>query len=312
MILGQWQIRCSDFGQPRDGAGIAELDGAIYVLGGWGSYLPAPANTTNDFRVSYDRGATWKALPTPPFEPRHTFGFKAAWGKLWVLGGDMNSGHYQRDMWSWAPWQGWNKEMDVIPCLSQGRVLFHDFHFNDRLWIVGGQTLDEFITNGPKANRAEGPYYDDVHCFHPSTGWQEVSTGNPWAPAGMVQGNAVLDGNMYLVCGGAYNTEGRVRVYKDTVYRSSDGVSWPLVAEGVIPKRQYTSVVALGDELAIIGGNDTNGNRADAWAMKADGAARNLRGVTFDAQHAMSCVAHRGEILALGGWLTDRSVRALS
>lgn len=312
MILGQWHLRSAYFGQARDGAGMAELDGAIYVLGGWGGFAP-PSNTTNDFRVSYDGGKTFKQLPTPPFEPRHTFGFTSAWGKLWVIGGDMNSGHYQKDMWSWAPWQGWKLEMAVIPCLAQGRVLFHVFFFKDRIRIVGGQTLDEFITNGPKANRSEGPYYDDCHSFNPADGWRQDSTGNEWAPAGMVQGESVIGDYAFLICGGAYDTQGLPRVYKNTIYRSADCVDWELVSQGVIPRRQYVAVAPLHDELIVLGGNDAGGNvPPDAWAVNVDGVARKLPQVTFSAQHAMSALSYKAEVLSLGGNLTDTSIRAVS
>jgi hypothetical protein len=124
-------------------------------------------------------------------------------------------------------------------------------------------------------------------------------------------GSPVKDGYMWLVAGGAYDTEGNPRVYKSDVWRSADGVAWTQVtADGGFPARQYNNVAVLGDDLVLIAGFD-GANIADAWASTDGTTWRELAQVPWQARHAASVVEYGGELLLLGGPLDDTAVWAL-
>ncbi|KKB09416.1 hypothetical protein VE26_05635 [Devosia chinhatensis] len=249
-------------------------------------------------------------MANAPWTPRHSAGWLVHDNKIWVIGGDANSGVYQRDVWSFDG-TTWAEVVSEAEPLTVGRVLHQVFSHAGKMWIVGGQTLDEFAVSDP-AGRADGPYYDDVWSSEDGSTWTFVSDGHGWSPRGSIIGNAVKDGYMWLVGGGAYDTDGNTRVYHHDVWRSADGVSWAQVTpDGGFLARQYNSVAVLNGDLVLIAGYDDE-NIADAWCSGDGIAWRQLATVPWVARHAASVCSYNGEIVMLGGPLDETTVWALS
>lgn len=307
--LGQWHLKSAANGwSGRDGAGLLSLGSDLYMLGGWNPAWSAP--TRNEVWKSSDRGQTWTQLPNAPWERRHTAGWLKHDGKIWVIGGDMNTGHYQRDVWSFDG-TTWTQATANAAPLSMGRVLHQVFSHLGKMWIVGGQTLDE-ITPGDISTKPGSPYYDEVWSSEDGADWTLVSTGHAWAPRSQIIGSAVKDGFMWLVAGGAYDTEGLPRVYRNDVWKSPDGITWGQVTvNGGFAARQYNSLAVLGDDLVLLAGYD-GANRNDVWASKNGVNWRELRGTPWPARHAASLCPHMGELIMLGGPLSDTAVWGLS
>lgn len=313
--LGQWRLAsASNPFSPRDGAGLLELNGVFYLLGGWNPTLGWPGGTTNQVWVSYDRCQTWAALANAPWQARHMAGWLVHDGKIWVIGGDTNRGNYQTDVWSATQQPSgalvWTLANASAPWATAGRTLHQVFSFDGKMWVVGGQTLDEFAPSpvGPRAP----VFYSDVWSSTDGVTWTLVSDGNAWAPRSMIIGSAVKDGYMWLVGGGAYDTGGQPRVYKNDVWRSQDGIAWQCVTNAAaFSPRQFNNVVTLGEDLVLLCG--WNGaNIADAWASKDGVNWRPLRGVPFQARHAASAYPHKGEILFGMAPLNETAIYALS
>jgi hypothetical protein len=314
-VAGIWtEVTPSSSWDGRDGAGLLSLDGILYLLGGWNTAWAAPY-TTNEVWKSTDDGKTWTQLDDAPWQGRHTAGWLVHDGRLWVIGGDANSGNYQRDVWSGTPnlsgdidWADVNS--DATP-LTMGRVQHIVFSHAGKMWVVGGQTLDEF-TPLDVSTKPGSPYYDDVWSSADGITWTQVSTGNAWAPRGMVIGNAVKDGYMWLVSGGAYDTEGNPRVYKNDVWRSSDGVDWQLVTPNAgFPRRQFVNVEVLNGSLVLAAGW-SGANRNDVWRSSNGVMWQQIPDTPWGIRHAASSVIHDGRLLILGGPLTDTTVWALN
>jgi hypothetical protein len=313
-VAGQWtELAASSGWSGRDGAGLLSLDGDLYMLGGWNTAWASP-HTTNEVWKSTDDGQTWTQLDDAPWQGRHTAGWLVHDDKLWVLGGDTNSGNYQRDIWSGTPdglgdidWV--EVSADAAP-LSMGRCQHVVFSHAGKMWIVGGQTLDEF-TPTDISTKPGSPYYDDVWSSEDGETWTEVSTGNAWAPRGLIIGNAVKDGFMWLIGGGAYDTEGFARVYKNDVWRSADGETWDLItANGGFPPRQYVNVESLNGDLVLAAGWD-GANRNDVWKSTNGVQWTEIPDTPWGIRHAASSAVHDGQMLILGGPLTDTSVWSL-
>src|SRR5262249_36822920 len=91
---------------PRDGAGALVFKGKMWLVGGWtpGDKTHFPRICNNEVWSSAD-GVPW-ALEKPntfldrPFDPtrdwegRHTAGYVVFKDRLWIVGGDVNQGHY--------------------------------------------------------------------------------------------------------------------------------------------------------------------------------------------------------------------------
>jgi hypothetical protein len=101
-----WSAVCDDDAPfaPRDGGGAVSFGGRMWLLGGW--------NPGEDWKKDFPRvcnsevwssvdGRSWDlVLRQAPWEGRHCAGVTVHDGKMWIVGGDCNQGHYQHDIWS--------------------------------------------------------------------------------------------------------------------------------------------------------------------------------------------------------------------
>ena len=94
----------------RDGAGALTFKGKMWLLGGWnpGDKVHFPRICNNEVWSSED-GADWTLVkpntfldqdfdPASDWEGRHTAGYVVYDEKMWIVGGDVNQGHYQDDV----------------------------------------------------------------------------------------------------------------------------------------------------------------------------------------------------------------------
>ena len=141
---------------PRDGAGALVFNGKMCLLGGWnpGDKVNFPRICNNEVWSSED-GLDWtlekpntflddRFDPGSDWEGRHTAGYVVHRGKMWIVGGDANQGHYQYDVWNSADGRKWHwvnrgREVPWGP-----RALHYTLAFKDRIWVIGGQTLPQF------------------------------------------------------------------------------------------------------------------------------------------------------------------------
>lgn len=77
----------------------------------------------------------------------------------------------------------------------------------------------------------ETVYHADCWRTKDGVHWDLVADELPWAPRCMVGGSAVLNGKMYIIGGGTYDTPGAPqRVYHSDVWATSDGADWECVS----------------------------------------------------------------------------------
>lgn len=279
----------------RDGAGALVFRGRMWLLGGWnpGDKVHFPRICNSEVWSTAD-GADWRLeTPAAPWEGRHTAGYAVFAGRMWIVGGDANQGHYQSDVWSSADGVRWEREADGVPWGD--RVLHHVLAHDGRLWLMGGQSV-------PQLAPAAEAFYDDVWCSADGRDWTRVIEHAPWSPRGMIGGAAVLGGRMWLPGGGTYDTPGRPqRSFNNDVWSSADGVSWRLhVQHAPWAPRQYHEVAAFDGKLWVLEGWNRS-NRNDVH-YSTDGATwYELPDTPWAPRHAASVFVYAGGLWVVAG-----------
>jgi len=245
---------------PRDGAGALVFQDRLWFLGGWnpGDKAHFPKICNSEVWSSPD-GKTWKlANPQAPWEGRHTAGYLVHDGKMWIVGGDGNQGHYQNDVWSSSDGVTWECVNGNVPWGP--RLLHHTVAFKGKIWVMGGQTLPQFAP-------AEERFYSDVWNSSDGVSWRKVADNVPWGPRGIIGGTAIFQDRIWVLGGGIYDTPQRGRSYYNDVWSSADGVNWKRHTEAAPWKpRQYHDVAVFDDKLWVMEGyHQDGGNKKDVW-----------------------------------------------
>lgn len=299
--------RAADF-PPRDGAGALVFDGCMFLIGGWNpcdkEYYPRTC--VNDVWSSTD-GATWKLEKPNTFrderfnnqsdwEGTHTAGYVVFRGRLWLIGGDPIQGHYQNQVWNSADGRDWRLIQDRVPWAP--RVLHCTFVFNDRLWVLGGQTLPQFA---PEAEI----FYHDLWCSADGCAWQQVEMTMPFEPQrGMIVGQLIFKNRVWLLGGGTYETPGRPQyVFYNDVWSSADGKRWTRhSAQAPWQPRVYHNVAVFDNRLWVLGGHEQSGaNGNDVWYSIDGECWQELRGTPWAPRHAASVFVYKDALWVAAG-----------
>ncbi len=282
----------------RDGAGALVFQDRMWLLGGWNpsDRVNFPMICNSEVWSSTD-GASWtEEVAEAPWEGRHTAGYAVFLDQMWVLGGDPIQGHYQPDAWSSEDGLSWTEQVAELPWGE--RVLHHTAVLGDTIYVMGGQTLPQFTSADE-----ESVFYNDVWSSTDGVTWTQVLEEAPWEPRGMIGGSAVLDGKIWLLGGGTYDTpDYPYRNYYNDVWSSPDGVTWTQVLdEAPWEPRQYHDVAAFDGKLWVLEGYDGTGNRSDVW-YSADGVSwYEVADTPWAARHASSVFVYDGSLWVVAG-----------
>lgn len=295
---------------PRDGAGALAFDGRLWLLGGWnpGDKTHFPRICNNEVWSSAD-GADWrldkpntfldaKFDPLADWEGRHTAGYVVFKDRMWIVGGDVNQGHYHFDVRNSTDGTSWTLVNKDKPVPWGPRALHHTLVFRDRIWVMGGQTLSQFARSADPDR-----VYDDVWNSADGLNWTKVEPqGTHWAPRGMIGGSVVLNDKMWILGGGTYDTPqlGARKFYND-VWCSTDGVRWEQVAASTPwEPRQYHDVAAFDGRMWVLEGwNKTNRN--DVWYSEDGATWHELPGTPWKPRHAASVFVHQNALWMVAG-----------
>jgi hypothetical protein len=256
----------------RDGAGALVFKDRMFLLGGWNPNDKAhfPRICNNEVWSSTN-GSDWTLVKANTFldehfdnerdwEGRHTAGYAVYQDRLWIIGGDVNQGHYHYDVWNSEDGAHWTHVNAQTPAPWGPRALHYTAVFNDALWVMGGQTV-------PQLAAATPAYYAD--CWKSTDGvhWQQITRQDPaWTARGMIGGSAVFKNRIWILGGGLYDTPERPeRTFYNDVWSSADGVCWQCHTESAAwTPRQYHEVAVFDDNLWVLEGWNQH-NRSDVW-----------------------------------------------
>ena len=292
----------------RDGAGALVFKDRMWLLGGWnpGDKVHFPLICNSEVWSSAD-GTSWTLEnPHAPWEGRHTAGYAVHDGRMWIVGGDCNQGHYQNDVWSSADGIHWDLANDHVPWAP--RALHYTLAFDDRIWVMGGQTLPEFAG-------ADEVFHNDVWNSEDGISWTQVTERAPWMPRGMIGGAAVHDNRMWILGGGTYDTPTTpIRKFYNDVWSSEDGVNWEQhIAHAPWAPRQYHEVAAFDDRMWVLEGYAAeSGNRRDVWYSPDGVDWTELPDTPWAPRHAGSVFVYDGSLWMVAGNNMEPDVWRLS
>lgn len=230
------------------------------------------------------------------WEGRHTAGYVVYKGKMWIVGGDANQGHYQSDVWNSEDGRVWKWVNRDRPVPWGPRVLHYTFVFKNRIWVLGGQTLPQFAPAPEAVYRDLWNTTDGIH-------WERVTPREPFWPArGMIGGGVVFKNRIWILGGGIYDTPAApARTFYNDVWSSPDGVHWTChVKSAPWSPRQYHDVAVFDGRMWVLEGwNQTNRN--DVW-HSADGVHwHELPGTPWAPRHAASVFVHDDSLWVVAG-----------
>lgn len=282
---------------PRDGAGALSFKGKMWLLGGWNpqdkKHFP---HICNSEVWSSPDGFEWTLeVGDAPWEGRHTAGYVVHRDRMWIVGGDCNQGHYQNDVWASEDGVHWDCITDSVPWAP--RALHHTAVFRDRIWVMGGQTMGGFVED------ADDCFYRDIWCSEDGRAWDRVTPDEPyWCARGMIGGSAVLNGRLWILGGGTYDTpRRRDRNYYNSVWSSADGVLWTShTPHASWAARQYHDVAVWDGKLWVMEGF-SGANRNDVWFSSDGNSWQELTGTPWAPRHAASVFVHDGALWMVAG-----------
>lgn len=282
----------------RDGAGALVFRDRMWLLGGWNPKDPEhfPRVTNSEVWSSAD-GLHWElATKEAPWEGRHTAGYVVHQGRMWIVGGDPNRGHYQNDVWNSADGIHWDCVTTNLPW--RDRVLHHTVTFQNKIWVIGGQNMPIMI------NEPEDIFYSDVWNSEDGIHWQRVADNLPWGPRGMIGGQAVFKDRIWLLGGGTYDTPRHPhRIYYNDVWSSPDGRRWEKGTDAAPwSARQYLDVAVFDGCLWVIAGYDaTRGNLNDVWFSEDGRTWEEVPRTPWAPRHASSVFVFQNALWVVAG-----------
>jgi N-acetylneuraminic acid mutarotase len=296
---------------PRDGAGALSYRGRMWLLGGWNpipaqrAFFPMICNnevwSTEDgrswsldkantfFDKNFDRDSDW--------EGRHTAGYVVYKDRMWIVGGDCNQKHYQNDVWNSQDGKQWTQLNPGSDVPWKDRVLHYTVVQNDQIWVIGGQSMPAFV---------ESPeiFYRDIWTTTDGINWKELTPQEPcWSPRGMIGGAAVMNGRVWILGGGTYDTPTKPRNFYNDVWSSADGIHWTQhTAAAPWHPRQYHDVAVWDNQLWVMEGyHATGGNRNDVWYSPDGSTWKELPDTPWKPRHAASVFIHNDALWMVAG-----------
>lgn len=295
--------------KPRDGGGAITHAGKMWLIGGWNplkqdrEFFPRICNNEvwssangkdwtlvkpNTFKdQSFDGTADW--------EGRHYAGYVTHRDKMWIVGGDVNQGHYHFDVWNSTDGQQWSQVNRDRPIPWSPRAFGYTVAFEDRIWVMGGQTI-------PQMAPAEPLFHRDIWTTRDGIQWTEIKPKEPyWSARALIGGQAVFKGRIWILGGGLYDTPGTERTFHNDVWSSADGVHWEQhLAEAPWSKRQMHEVAVFDDKLWVLEGwNQTNRN--DVWYSPDGVNWTEVPETPWKPRHAASVFVHDGSLWMVAG-----------
>ena len=298
---------------PRDGAGALVFKNRMWLIGGWnpGDKVHFPRICNNEVWSSAD-GKTW-ILEKPntftcdgrtfnrhlDWEGRHTAGYAVYKGRMWIVGGDANQGHYHHDVWNSEDGRVWTYVNSKKQVPWGPRVLHYTIVFKDRIWVMGGQTLPQFAD-------ADEKFYNDVWSTEDGVRWVQAAEKTPrWTPRGTIGGSVIFKDRIWVLGGATYDTPDHPeRILYNDIWSSGDGVSWEChLSNAPWQPRTYHDVAVFDGCMWVLEGSRwrVGGNQNDVWYSEDGVNWHELPDTPWKPRHAASVFVYDNALWMVAG-----------
>lgn len=263
----------------RDGSGLLNYNGYMWLIGGWDPPYHAANNYTHSEVWRSSDGITWDSLGEAQWLGRHVSGWLVHDNAMWVVGGDPQSGSL-RDVWRSTDGITWTQVLDTIPGISPLRTMH-------MVASLGGQML--YMGGNP--NLYVNANLNEVHSSPDGINWTRQPDA-PWKGRGAVLNlQQTVDANdtLWMLGGGRLWDR---RCWND-VWKTADGINWERVLETAPWDPRYWHSTSYYDgKLWVIGGVVEQTDANDVW-YSADGRAwHQLMHSPFGIRHAASATTY--------------------
>jgi hypothetical protein len=202
----------------RTNASVANMNGDLYLTGGYSVGFGAPQGALADVWKSTDGGATWTNLEAQfgdDFVARADSKLIVYKDELYLIGGRTKYPYtYFNEIYKSADGVTWTK-VDVAAPFTE-RASFSCFVYNDRMYVLAGLGNKE-VTEGEDTKTVDVLFNDLWVSEDGGLNWKEMTTGA--LPEGFAAryGQAIcVDGNTVHIFGGnGQDAEGNTQVYTD-------------------------------------------------------------------------------------------------
>lgn len=294
---------------PRDGAGAVVLNNTMWLIGGWNPIDKEkyPRICSNDVWSSKD-GKVWTMEkqntfldknfdPILDWQGRHCAGYVVYKDKMWIVGGDVNQGYYQNDVWNSVDGKKWtyiNQGRDVP---WGPRALYYTVVFKDKIWVMGGQTMPAFAPS-------EEIFYTDVWNTSDGINWKQIEQKEPhWTSRGTIGGSVIFNDEIWMIGGASYDTpQTPVRRYYGDIWSSSDGIHWKCrVKSAPWESRMYHDVAVFDGKIWVLEGYRDGENKRDVWYSNNGIDWTELPGTPWKPRHAASIFVYDNALWVVAG-----------
>ena len=300
---------------PRDGAGALVYKDKMWLIGGWHprDKVHFPRICNNEVWCSED-GEHWELVKPNTFlddtfdseadwEGRHTAGYAVHQDKMWIVGGDVNQGHYQFDVWNSEDGANWDYVNQGKPVPWGPRALHYTLVFDNRIWVIGGQTVPQFADQ-------ELVFYRDVWNSEDGVHWEQIQPEEPfWPQRGMIGCHVVFNDRMWILGGGTYDTpQIPERKFFNDVWSSADGTHWDLHTDNAPwAPRQYHEVGVFDERMWVLEGYGER-NRNDVWHSENGTDWHEVPDTPWNARHAASVYTYKNALWMVAGNNMEKDV----
>lgn len=280
----------------RDGAGLLNLNGKLYMLGGW---LYGP--TTNEVWTTSDL-VNWTFVGFAPWPGRHGAAWLVHNNRMYVIGGDLNE-----DVWSSANGVDWIQHTPKAPIGE--RYTPNAASINGELIVYSGQDWGpvQWCNERPdcvaRGNRSVWKSRDGAE-------WTKILSEAPWGERALIHGSMVFDNYIYLLGGGLKVAPPNARyaetlIEQNDIWRSRNGVQWEQVSDdfGFKPRTHFSVVVTHAGCFVSDGSVGSQNNLSNELFHAPDCITYKAIPVPAEAplRHASSLVDFNGSLVLIGG-----------
>lgn len=203
----------------RTNASVANMNGDLYLTGGYSVAFGAPQQPIADVWKSTDGGATWTNLAADfgaEFTARADGQLLVYNDELYLIGGRTGFPYtYFNEIYKSADGVSWTK-LNVSAPFTE-RASFSCFVYNDRIFVIGGLSNEE-VTEGENTTTVDVLHNDMWVSEDGGLTWSEMTTGA--LPEGFAarygQAFTVNNNTVHIFGGNGVDAEDNAKAYTDS------------------------------------------------------------------------------------------------